>query len=233
MAWFIFNGVDSRDMGVIVRRLPDFHRPKEDATYIKVPGRDGRLRQKSGSVDSYQTTLTVNCHGRTLAEIYDWLHGSGWLISSNEPARKIDIDLYAQGNDDRFRLASGACWDDVTFSVYAQPYRYFVDDVIETAAASPAVLNNPGTAHCRPRITIRGSGDVTVTVGLAQMDFAGLTDGVVVDCELMQCLSLDGTQLLNGLTTMDEYPTLAPGLNYLTFTGDVSEITVEMRCRDL
>ena len=233
MAWFIYNGIDSRDMGVIVRRLPDLHRPKEDATYIKVPGRDGRLRQKSGSVDTYQTTLAVNCHGRSLAETYEWLHGSGWLISGNEPDRKIDVDLYAQGNDDRFRLASGACWDDVTFSVNVQPYRYYTEDVTETAAASPAALNNPGTAHSRPRITIRGSGDVTVTVGLAQMDFAGLTDGVVVDCGLMQCLSLDGTQLLNGLATMDEYPTLASGLNYLTFTGNVSEITVEMRCRDL
>ena len=233
MAWFIYNGIDSRDMGVIVRRLPDLHRPKEDATYIKVPGRDGRLRQKSGSVDTYQTTLAVNCHGRSLAEIYEWLRGSGWLISSNEPDRKIDVDLYAQGSDDRLRLASGACWDDVTFSVNVQPYRYYTEDVTETATASPAALNNPGTAHSRPRITIRGSGDVTVTVGLAQMDFAGLTDGVVVDCGLMQCLSLDGTQLLNGLATMDEYPTLAPGLNYLTFTGNVSEITVEMRCRDL
>lgn len=233
MAWFIYNGIDSRDMGVIVRQLPDLHRPKQNVTYTPVPGRDGRLRQTDGSVDVYQTTLTVNCHGRTLAEVYDWLRGSGWLISSNEPARKIDVDLYAQGSDDRFRLASGACWDDVTFSVTVQPYRYFTEDVVEEITASPAAVTNPGTAKCRPRIIIRGSGDVTVTVGLSQMDFGGLTDGVEVDCGAQECLSLDGMELLNGLAVMDEFPVLEPGLSYITYAGDVTGITLEMRCRDL
>lgn len=233
MPWIQFNGIDSRDMGVIMERLPDFHRPKANGIYQQVSGRDGRMRMPDGSVDVYQTTIKVNCHGAALKDVYAWLSGSGWMISSNEPERKIDVDLYAMGSDSRMRLDSGACWDSVTFTVYCQPYRYFVEDAIEQITATPHTLTNPGTAACRPRIRIEGTGDVVVMIGTNQMDFEGLTDGVIVDCDLMDCLSLDETQLLNGLASMDSFPTLAPGANIVSWTGDVSKMTVEMRCRDL
>lgn len=230
-SYIVYNGVDSRTLGVIIVQLPAFLRPQRNKTFHQISGRDGRLTQDDESYDFYQTAMKINCNGQPLSKIYDWLSGEGWMISSAEPDRKMKVDLYYPIRNDAFRC--DGCYDTLTVTLYCQPYRYYVEDVTQEVTSSTAILTNPGTAASCPRITIKGSGDVVVLLGEYQMDFEGLTDGVIVDGELMDCLSLDESQLLNGVASMDEFPKLKPGANGLSWTGDVTSVTVEMRCRDL
>ena len=235
MGYIIFNGIDSRDMGVLIELLPDFHRPKRNVTYTHVSGRDGRLGEDDGTYDIFQTTMRINCNGRTLREVYAWLSGRGWIISSLEPDRRVDVDLYMQLSADHWRMADGECLDSVSVSVYCQPYRYFYpDEPADEITAMPYTIENPGTAPSRPRITIEGTGDVTVIIGTQYaMDFTGLTGGVIVDCDMEECMSLDETQLLNNIATFEEFTQLVPGRNAISWSGNVTRITVEKRCRDL
>ena len=235
MAWIIFNGVDSRDLGVLIEQLPDFHRPKRSVTYTPVSGRDGRLGVDEGAYDVYQTTLRVNCFGVPVKTVYAWLSGRGWMTTSLEPDRKVMVDLYMQAGDTHYRRADGGVLDTISISAYCQPYRYFLPDAAADAITStPYTINNPGTAPCRPRLTILGTGDVTVMIGTEYfMEFEGLSGGVIVDCEMMECMSLDETQLLNSIASIDEFPVLKPGRNAVSWTGSISKITVEKRCRDL
>lgn len=227
----IYNGVDSRTVGVFIQQMPAFLRPQRNKTFHQIAGRDGRLTQDNGGYDFYQTTMKINCNGQPLSKVYDWLSGDGWLISSEEPTRKVKVDLYYPIRNDAFRC--DACYDTLTVTLYCQPYRYHKEDVIQTVTSSSSTLTNPGTARSKPRLTIKGSGDAVVTLGLYQMDFEGLTNGIIVDAELMECLSLDESQLLNNLAAMDEFPELKPGANTLAWTGNITEVKVEMRCRDL
>ena len=43
MAYFIYNGKDSRDMGVILESLPPITRPKRRMETLTIPGRNGTL----------------------------------------------------------------------------------------------------------------------------------------------------------------------------------------------
>lgn len=235
MAWIIFNGVDSRDMGVLIEQLPDFHRPKRSVTYTPVSGRDGRLSIDEGTYDVYQATMRINCFGARLKDVYEWLSGTGWLITSLEPDRRVMVDLHMQISDKHYRLASAKCMDSLTVSVYCQPFRYFWPDAAaDTITATPYTVNNTGTAPSRPRLTIYGNGDVSVMIGTEYfLQFEGLSGGVIVDCEMQECMSLDETQLLNSIATIDEFPTLKPGRNAVSWTGSVTRIIVEKRCRDL
>ena len=240
MSWIIFNGVDSRDMGVVIERLPDLHRPKRNITYTPVSGRDGRLGVEDGSYDIYQATMRVNCFGAQLRDVYAWLNGTGWLTTSLEPDRKVLCDVNAQISDSHWRRADGGNLDTLSVSLYCQPFRYFHPDApADEITGTPYTIRNPGTAKCRPRITVEGSGDVMIMLTDLQsgeewmLEFEGLEDGVAVDCDMEECMSIDGTKLLNSIATFDDFPELPSGNTAISWTGNVSKVTVEKRCRDL
>ena len=231
--YVIYNGVDSRTLGVAVEKLPDLHRAPENVNLIQIDGRDGRLEDDEGTSDVYSDTMKINCFGVPLSTVYNWLSGAGWLISSDEPDRRIWVSLHPQIKNARFRTQN--CYDTLTVSMYCQPYRYFNPDPDPAViTSSPGQVDNPGTQRSLPVITIRASGTISVLFGLYQMDFEELTDGIIVDCEMQECFNLDRSELMNSYANMDDFPTLEPGVNYVQWsgTGSVQSITVERRCRD-
>ena len=125
----------------------------------------------------------------------------------------------------------------VTFD--CQPFLYHFeatpgeDDVEITA--SPTTLTNPGTYKSAPKIKLEGAGDVGLMIGTQIVEIAGLEGGIVIDSELCDCFNLSETALSNSQVTIvgDDFPTLAPGANIISWTGEVTKITVTPRWRDL
>lgn len=230
--YFIFNGVDSRDMGVVVTSLPTVQRPQRKVTRYKVTGRDGDLEVDEGGYNGYQTTFGVNVFGQDLATIFSWLNGEGWFISSDDPSLKMWVVLDAQIKGTRFNV-NGASYDTLTVTGYFHPFRYAVDDYTTEYTTFPILLTNPSAIESRPKLTIEGSGDILVTVNALQMAFVGLTDGIIVDSELMDCMNLEQTALMNQYATMDDFPTLQPGGNTISVDGTVTKITIDPRWRVL
>ena len=236
--YFIFRGIDSRGIGVVVEDMFDVHRPKRNAQTIQVPGRDGRLMQDDGTYDTYTISGKINCFGAPLSDVYAWLSGSGDLILGDELTRSIRASATAQVKNTRFRC--DGCYDSLTVSFDCQPFRYHVEqteganDIILTS--SPSTVTNPGTYKSAPRLTIEGTGDAVLTIGTQIVEVDDLGGGIIIDSELGECFNLTETALLNGkVTLMDEdFPTLAPGANIISWTGDgVTKVTVAPRWRDL
>ena len=92
-------------------------------------------------------------------------------------------------------------------------------------------MTNEYAEASEPKIRIEGSGDAIVTINAQQMAFTGLTDGIIVDSELKDCMNLSETALMNANATMDEFPLLAPGANMISISGAVTKITVTPRWR--
>lgn len=236
--YFIFRGIDSRDIGVVVEDMFDVHRPKRNVQTIQVPGRDGRLTQDDGTYDTYTISGKVNCFGAPLSDVYAWLSGSGDLILGDEPTRSIRASTTAQIKNTRFRC--DGCYDSLQVSFDCQPFRYHVEqteganDIILTS--SPATVSNPGTHKCAPRLTIEGTGTAVLTIGTQIVEVEELAGGVIIDSELGECFDLTETQLKNSVVTLmdEDFPTLAPGANIISWTGTgVTGITITPRWRDL
>lgn len=236
--YFIFRGIDSRDIGVVVEDMFDVHRPKRNVQTIQVPGRDGRLTQDDGTYDTYTISGKVNCFGAPLSDVYAWLSGSGDLILGDEPTRSIRASATAQIKNTRFRC--DGCYDSLQVSFDCQPFRYHVEQTDGAndipLTSSPATVSNPGTYKSAPRLTIEGTGDAVLTIGTQILEVTDLAGGVIIDSELGECFDLTETAMRNDRVTLmdDNFPALHPGANIISWTGTgVTKITVTPRWRDL
>ncbi len=237
--WFKFCGKSCKDYGVTVLEFPPLTTSEESITSVTVPGRAGDLEIRDGSYKSFELTLT--CYIADLsnvAKIAAWLSARGPLILGNMPDRyyiarmtePVEFEQIVRGRKQR-RF-------DLPF--WCQPFRYHVEQT-EGAndiplTSSPHTLTNPGTYKSAPRIKVEGTGDVVLTIGTQIVEIEGLEDGIIIDSELGDCFNLTESALLNGKVTLmdDDFPTLAPGANIISWTGDgVTKITVTPRWRDL
>ena len=234
-AWFEFAGARNTDKGVRLLSLPVRYHPAERGKLVEVPGRDGYLWAADGAFDNVLTRVQCQTADEADMAVVDaWLRGAGELRFSDDPERFYRARVTKEFS----RSAAVNRFVNQTFTVTfdCQPFLYHrdVDDIPLTS--SPATVSNPGTHKSAPRLTIEGTGDAVLTIGTQIVEVENLEDGIIIDSELGDCFNLTETALLNHKVTLmdDEFPTLAPGANIISWTGDgVTKITVTPRWRDL
>ena len=234
-AWFEFAGARNTDKGVRLLSLPVRYHPAERGELVQVPGRDGYLWASDGAFDNVLTR--VQCQttdDADMATVSAWLRGAGELRFSDDPERFYRARVTKEFS----RSAAMNRFVNQTFTVTfdCQPFLYHreVDDIPLTS--SPSTVTNPGTYASAPRLTIEGTGTAVLTIGTQIVEVDDIGGGVIIDSELGECFDLTETQLKNSVVTLmdDAFPTLAPGANIISWTGDgVTKITITPRWRDL
>lgn len=84
--YFIWNGVNSLDMGVVMLKAPSIFIPQRKINEIKVSGRNGVLHEDEKTYQNY--TKDAECHVMDrgqIDEVCGWLTGFGEVIFSSEP----------------------------------------------------------------------------------------------------------------------------------------------------
>lgn len=233
--WFEFAGARNTEKGVRLLSLPVRYHPAERGELVQVPGRDGYLWAPDGA---YNNVLTrVQCQtadDADMATVSAWLRGAGELRFCDDPERFYRARVTKEFS----RSAAVNRFVNQTFTVTfdCQPFLYHreVEDIPLTS--SPSTVTNPGTYASAPRLTIEGTGTAVLTIGTQIVEVDDIGGGVIIDSELGDCFNLTESALLNGKVTLmdDGFPTLAPGANIISWTGDgVTKITVTPRWRDL
>lgn len=236
--WFKFCGTSCKEYGITVLEFPPIVTPEERTTTHSVPGRSGDLEMREEAyapIDLPLICYIANWSVSTMA-IRTWLSGRGKLIMGNMPDRYY----YARMTDavEFEQIMRGHKQRRFEIPFHCQPFRYHVeaeDGDNAEITASPHTLTNPGTYKSAPRIKVEGTGDVVLTIGTQIVEIEGLEDGIIVDSELGDCFNLTESALLNSKVTLmdDDFPTLAPGENIISWTGNVTKITITPRWRDL
>ena len=86
------------------------------------------------------------------------------------------------------------------------------------------------SVYSEPVITVYGSGEITLMVGMTIVELDGITDSITLDSPLMEAYK-DMTSM-NGCMSGD-FPTLLPGQNAISWTGNVTKIVVQPNWRYL
>ena len=232
--WFEFAGARNTQKGVRLLSLPVRYHPAERGKLVEVPGRDGYLWAADGAFDNVLTRVQCQTTDDADMAIVDaWLCGAGELRFCDDPERfyraRVTKEFSRSAAMNRFVNQAFT----VTFDCQPFLYHRSVEDI--TLDGNPDTVTNPGTYKSAPKIKITGTGDVTLTIGTQIVLITGMEGGVIIDSELGDCFDLTKTRLLNSQVTLmdDEFPTLQPGANIISWTGTVTKITITPRWRDL
>lgn len=238
--WFTFKGVDSREMGVYLVEPLEIPTAERQMRFEEVPGRAGALAIDQGGYLDVDATLEAYMRdGAQMSAVRAWMQGAGELILSTDATRYYKARVV--GEVETPRSGRGLTSRGLTVPLRVSPFRYHVpasgesgDDV--PLDGNPDTVTNPGTYKSAPKIKIAGTGDVTLTIGTQIVLITGMEGGVIIDSELGDCFNLTESALLNDKVSLldDDFPTLAPGANIISWTGTgVTGITITPRWRDL
>lgn len=231
--WFEFAGHKNTEFGVQMLSMPTRPHPARLGELMNIPGRNGKLFIDQDAYDQTIVTLRLLTTRENIDDVNAWLNGSGDLRFGDEPSRVYKASITKEYSvTNRSNRLIGREFS-VSFDCYPLRYAYPTPSA-QTFSASPASITNPGTAFAQPEIKITSTGAFSLIVNGYQIDGGeSLTDGVIVDCELMECFSLDKTESRNSVISLDEYPRLDPGINAITWTGAITSIEITPRWRYL
>ena len=229
--WFSWNGVKSTDYGIHITTQPSVIRASERATFTNVPARSGSLTTLEADDVYDDFILPVECAAKDLSRVHDigaWLKGAGTLRLAARPggffyariANQIEFAKVLRNHEHR------TC----TINFRCQPFWYAEAMPPITLTASGGTITNPGNVPSEPVITVYGSGEITLMVGLTIVELEGVSGSITLDTPLMEAYS-DTTSMNNNMS--GDFPTLAPRMNAVSWSGSVTKVEVRPNWRYL
>jgi len=229
--WFEWNGIRCTAYGIHVSEQPPITIPSERVTYTNVPGRPGSLTTLEG-MDVYDDmVLTATCFlsdSSLIPTIAAWLKGSGTVTFANRQggfyyarvANQISFEKILRGNPHREFVISFRC----------KPFWYAENVEPIMLTESGTFISNPGSEYSEPIITVNGSGDITLMVGTTVVELTGIDGSITLDTPLMEAYK--DTSGMNGSMSGD-FPTLSPGVNAVSWNGNVTSVVIQPNWRYL
>lgn len=230
--YIILNNVSSRSIqGLLISELPPISKPKQRTRVETIDGRDGDIVTPLG-FSAYKKKVKIGLtYDYDIDDIIEYFNSEGKVVFSNEPEKYYKYTIYDQIDFERLIRFKTA---DINFHV--QPFKFSdIESVITvnldpTKSAGSFTIRNNGNYYSRPKLTIRGSGDILLYINQVQILKISLnTDQtIVIDAETMNATSLSGATLLNRLVTGNyDNIKLKVGSNTISYTGTVASIKID------
>ena len=229
--YFIWNGTDCRQYGIHVSEQPPITIPAERSTQTNVPGRPGSLTTLEGEDVYDDLLLTATCFISGPAQIpaiAAWLKGSGTVAFANRTGGYYKARIANQIPFEKILRGNPHCSFAVNFRCFPFFYADNVSDI--TVTVSGTVITNPGSVYSEPILTVYGSGDITLMVGTTIVELTDISESIVIDSVLQEAYL--GNTLMND-NMSGEFPVLKPGMNAISWTGEVARVVVRPNWRYL
>lgn len=235
MSDLIFGNHGAAEFHLTIEKYPSMKIPRRRITPISVPGRNGVLHIDEGTFESY--IQPYECYFHDLAKSSPKVAHEikTWLLSG-EVCRRLE-DTY---DPECFRIATykGPADIENTLNQYGrcriefdvQPEAYLKSGEKSVSFSSPDTITNPTGFDSKPLINVYGT-------GLGRLDINGYTaefvkpinQVVTLDCEIMDAYRQMGEgapEDKNSAVKIPIFPTLQPGVNNISWSGDISKIEI-------
>lgn len=243
MGTVIFNGINSRDLGVEVETFPAYEYPEKEYQVYHVLGRNGDIIIDTDTYKNVPRTYRINAATFDRVEYYKLSNSIvSWLTSASGYARLED-----SYEPEYYRLAyykdSGSISNifneagQATIKFICKPQRYLKSGDVPVEFTQASAIQNRTNFKSRPLIKVTktyNSDTGTVTIGSYSFNvLAGSATTLYVDSELQDAYTTDPTEPTNqnGYISLNngDFPMLVPGLNNISFTGDLTKVTITPR----
>ena len=170
--------------------------PSERSTQTNVPGRPGSLTQLEGEDVYDDLLLTATCFisdPTQIPAIATWLKGAGTVTFANRTGGYYKARIANQISFEKVLRGNPHC----TFAVNFRCYPFFYADAAAdiTVTTSGTIITNPGSVYSEPILTVTGSGNITLMVGMAIVELENISGSIVIDSVLQE--AYQGTTLMN------------------------------------
>lgn len=253
--YIIWDGKDSRDYGIIVRKNPSFPRAARKHTSVNVPGRNGNIYLFQNAWENYDQTYELfigtgdeNSTAEAMEKVAEWLavdetheadyedyinltvNGYHTLIDSYEP-NVIRLATLTRGFSANNMLGY---FGHVSVTFNCRPERFtesaFTPINVQLALVT---ITNPASMPSKPSIMIAGGGECSVEINGVEIYLpdAPYDRQIVVDSELQDCYYADDLSNANNMIVLaDGFPTIMPGENvFQGFGFDFSWVKIVPR----
>lgn len=225
--YFIWNGIKSTDMGVVMLKAPSISIPQRRVSEIKVSGRNGVLHEDDKTYGNY--TKEAECHVMDRSQIdavCSWLTGFGEVVFSSEPDKVYRA--YIKNLISFENILKNI--NDFIIQFDTHPFKYninpFADELTLTA---PTIIRNGGTVYSEPIITVYGSGDINLSINGVDFPLYGVNESITIDSEMMEVFK--GTANQNSKYGGETFPRFEVGENAISWTGNVTKIEIQPKWR--
>ena len=230
MGVIIFNNKSSADCRIQVAHPPGYAYPERDYTITHIPGRNGDIIQDNGCYKNVERTYEVSFDApnedfATYANaVSAWLHsttGYARLEDSYEPDY-YRMAVYQESNifENLYNQAGTA-----TIVFECKPQRFLKTGDNTITIRNSLTIMNPTGFEAYPLFKVTGTSGV-LTVNGNSITFSSIDDFVILDCELQDAYK---ENINKNSTISGTFPVLKTGSNAISWTGDISSVTMKPR----
>lgn len=231
--YFIYKGINSRDMGISILKLPPRIKPEQRGEIINIPGRNGFVFE---SDDAYNNkNIEIECTfippdrktkeeiDKLIMDILVWLDGNGDLVFSDYPNYYYDASIINSIPIERLFKR----YRRFLLSIELQPFSKSVLPVIvDKLTVSEEIINVKSYYNTPPKINLMATGNIEIHINDSIMHFTDLEVPIVIDGELMNVSDGKGTNMNSHM--IGDFPTLKPGENTISIICEEQSVFTKM-----
>jgi phage-related protein len=151
VSYFKFNGIDSRNLGLIITETPFRPSWAESVDEITIPGRAEVIKNPNGTYDNQSLTISVVISDKSkINQIYSTLTGEGKLILSTNLNEYMNVRVEPL-------VPKGVALDmaelSITFDCY--PFAYAVTPSVVSIGTTYTQVENNSSIYSAPIIAIK------------------------------------------------------------------------------
>lgn len=229
-----FDGKASSDYALTVERYPNYQKPQRKMDVYSVPGRTGDILHVQDAwedvkqeYDIFAGTGEDDSVPDDFSDVADWLYSAkGYCVLRDDFDSTHYRKAYFSGPFDVENLLSRTGRATISFTCKAPRYRDAGTAPIVVLTSS--TISNPTAFASRPLLKVEGTqSGGTVTVNGTVFTISNLTTPIFIDCEEMNCYDLNGNNRNGDVSSStSEFAILKPGSNSVSFTGNITKVTV-------
>lgn len=242
--YFIYNGQDSRDFGIVVKNKSTYNQARKDNSFVSIPGRSGdiittqnRLSNVTVHYDlrmfvDYANTADQNLFMRlAIDDLKEWLTANSTYNTLSDSYAGDDYFMYANfsGGIEFSQIDKDAIDFSVDFN--CKPLLFSnvgQSKITQTDFSNPFVIVNPDISSSLPYLKIVGDTScifgITNLLGNFSFSVSEYSGYVEIDSQTKNCYKK--TQNLNGYFS-GKFPIFAPGNNTITrISGSITSMDI-------
>lgn len=229
-----FNGKSSLDFGLILQNTMEHSSPANDIETVDVPGRDGvllidnnRLMPIEQEFDFVLKPKPGKKVFQVAKEIAAWLRPKGFKdLELSWDSGYIYQATFLDGLNVEEVITS---FGKLKITLLIQPIKYLKSEMQEKTVNNGGLLVNKGSIKAKPKIKITGSGAITLKINNRETKFKNVQGEIIFDAKnnmvYRGSFTSEWDKIVANAGRYQE-PYLDPGNNTISWTGNVTKVTV-------